>query len=177
MTKLYKVLGRDGVAINGGDGKWHLPVDGKPGKWMPDIDGGIVACKNGYHLCGRKDILSWCSADDVIIYQAEGRGDKDTSGTDKIAFRSARLIKNVGSLNIRSLRLFAADCAEHVLHIFEKERPTDNRPRKAIEAARAFARGEIDAAAGAAARDAAGDAAGDAARDAARDAADRKSVV
>lgn len=34
------------------------------------------------------------------------------------------------------LRLFAADCAERVLHLFENERPNDNRPRKAIEATR-----------------------------------------
>ena len=47
-------------------------------------------------------------------------------------------------------RLMAADFAESVLPIFEKERPNDDRPRAAIEAARAFARGEIDAAARAA---------------------------
>ena len=40
-------------------------------------------------------------------------------------------------LSPRSLRLFAADCAEHVLHFFEKERPSDGRPRRAVEAARA----------------------------------------
>lgn len=32
--------------------------------------------------------------------------------------------------------LFAADCAERVLSIFEERYPTDDRPRKAIEAAR-----------------------------------------
>ena len=56
-------------------------------------------------------------------------------------------------------RLMAADFAESVLPIFEREHPEDNRPRKAIEAARAFSRGEI----GAAARDAAWGAARDAA--------------
>lgn len=44
----------------------------------------------------------------------------------------------------RRLRLWTADCAAHVLHIFERERPTDTRPRTAILAARRFARGEID---------------------------------
>lgn len=43
----------------------------------------------------------------------------------------------------QSLALWAADCAEHVLGSFEKERPRDNRPRRAIEAARAWARGEM----------------------------------
>ena len=41
------------------------------------------------------------------------------------------------------LALWAADCAEHVLHYFEHVRPSDDRPRRAIELARAWARGEI----------------------------------
>jgi hypothetical protein len=96
-------------------------------------------------------------------------------------------------------RLFACDCAEHTLPIYEKEYPDVKRPRQAIETARRFALGEatseemdaagdaawaaaraaVRAAARAAARDAARaaaraaawDAAGDAAGDAARDAA------
>ena len=43
----------------------------------------------------------------------------------------------------RLLALWAADCAEHVLHGFEQAQPDDDRPRLAIEAARAWARGEI----------------------------------
>ena len=43
----------------------------------------------------------------------------------------------------RLLALWAADCAEHVLPIFESVCPDDDRPRLAIEAARAWARGEI----------------------------------
>ena len=58
----------------------------------------------------------------------------------------------------RRLRLWLADCAARVLHIYERHQG-DDRPRKAIVAARRFARGEI------------GDAAWDAARDAAWDAA------
>lgn len=46
----------------------------------------------------------------------------------------------------RVARLFAADCAEAVLPLFEHVCPNDDRPRLAIAAARAFARGEIDAA-------------------------------
>lgn len=41
------------------------------------------------------------------------------------------------------LALWAADCAEHVLHLFERERPDDDRPRDAIQLARAWAGGEI----------------------------------
>jgi len=41
------------------------------------------------------------------------------------------------------LALWAAACAEHVLHLFEAVQPADARPRQAIELARAWARGEI----------------------------------
>jgi hypothetical protein len=41
------------------------------------------------------------------------------------------------------LVLWAASCAEHVLHLFESEQPEDPRPRQAIEHARAWVRGEV----------------------------------
>lgn len=41
------------------------------------------------------------------------------------------------------LAVWAADCAEHVLHLFEETNPADDRPRQAIELGRAWARGEI----------------------------------
>jgi hypothetical protein len=56
-------------------------------------------------------------------------------------------------------RLMAADFAEAVLPLYESKYPNDPRPRQAIEAARACARGEINPVQ----RDAAGDAAGAAA--------------
>jgi len=43
----------------------------------------------------------------------------------------------------RLLAVWAADCAQHVLHLFELTQPSDDRPRRAIEQARAWARGEI----------------------------------
>jgi hypothetical protein len=43
----------------------------------------------------------------------------------------------------RLLALWAADCAQHVLHLFEEMQPNDDRPRRAIELARAWTRGEI----------------------------------
>jgi hypothetical protein len=41
------------------------------------------------------------------------------------------------------LALWAASCAEHVLDLFESVQPHDPRPRQAIEAARAWVRGEV----------------------------------
>ncbi len=68
----------------------------------------------------------------------------------------------------RRLRLWKADCAAHVLHIYEKSETSD-APRKAITAARRHVRGKIseDASAAAGAAAWAAWAAGDAARDAA----------
>ena len=41
------------------------------------------------------------------------------------------------------LALWAALCAEHVLDLFEAARPDDERPRRAIEHARAWVRGDV----------------------------------
>jgi Imm-5 like putative immunity protein len=41
------------------------------------------------------------------------------------------------------LAVWAADCAQHVLHFFENMQPGDDRPRHAIDLVRAWARGEI----------------------------------
>jgi hypothetical protein len=43
----------------------------------------------------------------------------------------------------RLLAIWAADCAEHVLHHFEQARPEDDRPRRAIDLGRVWARAEI----------------------------------
>ncbi len=62
--------------------------------------------------------------------------------------RDPRLItvRNGGTLkdaDHRLLAVWAADCAEHVLHYFEEIQLNDDRPRRAIELARAWSRGEI----------------------------------
>ena len=41
------------------------------------------------------------------------------------------------------LTIWAADCALHVLHLFEEMQPNDDRPHRAIEAARAWERGDL----------------------------------
>ena len=62
--------------------------------------------------------------------------------------RDLRLItvRRGGSLqddDHRLLAVWAADCAQHVLHHFEQARPRDDRPRRAIDLGRAWVRGEI----------------------------------
>ena len=55
-------------------------------------------------------------------------------------------IRRGGSLtdaDHRLLALWAAECAEHVLELFETECPGDARPREAIARTRAWTRGEV----------------------------------
>ncbi|MHB8742593.1 MAG: DUF7666 domain-containing protein [Sulfuricaulis sp.] len=167
QSPLYKVLSPNGRAYHGGKGKWPLPNKGKPGKWLT-VKGDIKPCVRGLHLCRPKDLLDWLGPE---IYEAEARGTIVTA-PDKIAVSDARLLRKLPGWNDRTARLFAADCAERAL---KRERKNNREPNPrswaAVEAARAFANGEISAAAWAAARDAAWAAAWDAAEDAARAAA------
>ncbi|WP_243862001.1 putative immunity protein [Frigoribacterium faeni] len=71
----------------------------------------------------------------------------------------------------RLVAAWAADCAERVLLLFEAEVPDDDRPRDGIVRARAFSRGELDAAGEIRRRFVAGRAAGSATSPAARAAA------
>lgn len=71
----------------------------------------------------------------------------------------------------RTVAVWAADCADRVLPLFEAEAPGDDRPRDAIARSRAFARGELSAAGEIRRRFVAGRAAGSAATPAGRAAA------
>ncbi|MFK4729541.1 hypothetical protein ROT00_07635 [Agromyces mediolanus] len=46
----------------------------------------------------------------------------------------------------RTVALWAADCAERVLPLFERDAPDDDRARAGIDRARAYGRGELDTA-------------------------------
>ena len=61
----------------------------------------------------------------------------------RMVFGQTRKLSKNEMADHRSWALWAADCAEHVLTYFEEKCPKDNRPRKAIEAVRAWVRGEI----------------------------------
>ena len=58
-------------------------------------------------------------------------------------FITVRRGGTLSDTNHHLLALWAAACAEHVLHFFEEVQPEDDRPRHAIEQARAWARGEV----------------------------------
>jgi hypothetical protein len=161
-TTLFKVLNEKGRAYHGGNGAWSLP-NGKAGKWMPTITN-LMPCARGYHLCRGPQVLAWLGS---RLFIAEARGTV-VEAVDKIVVASARLVSECEHWDERTARLFAADCAEAVLHIYEQHQPSDSRPRDAIEVVRRYARGEATHFELTAARDAAAAAA--AARAAAREA-------
>jgi len=153
---------------------WDLPCDGQPGNWMPEIEGELIACERGYHLCRPRDLVFWINA---RLFAVETRGELIESDT-KVVVRCARLLHEIANWNKCTARIFACDCAEHVLYLYESWNPDDPRPRETIATCRRYADGKATdaelAAAGAAAwaaataaRDAAWAAAGAAARDAA----------
>ncbi len=55
----------------------------------------------------------------------------------------AQRAKRLDVQDHRLLAIWASDCAKHVLPYFEGIYPEDNRPRKAIEAARAWVHGDL----------------------------------
>lgn len=178
--ELYKILNKDGRSYHGGNVQWSLPTrnpDGTytPGEWMPAIERDLIPCKNGYHLVRRENVVLWLGD---CIFTVEHRGEMLNSD-DKVVVRECRLLAPIEAWTERTARLFACDCVEHKLPIFEREHPNDDclcqNIKQTIKTARRFANGqatraELDAARDAT-RDAIWDIVGDAAWYATRDAA------
>ena len=154
MPTYYKVLGgptgRD--PVHGGRGRWRARG------WMPAVI--PRPCVSGYHVCTLAQLPAWLVSDGAV-WEVETRG-QHIEADDKTVVAQARLVRRL-AWSPQIAALFAADCAERVLPLFEDKYPDDTRPRAAITAARQWARGEIDTAAWACASAAAWDAAWDAA--------------
>ena len=185
MTLYKSLTENNGAPYANFDFTPYLPKGGKPGKWLPKVEE-LVLCASGYHGCEDGAIVAYLNAN---IYEIETRGEVVT-GDDKFTAQQIRFVRKFEGWNDVTARLFACDCASHILKIFEGKYPNDKCPRKCIAMARKFARGKATheelaaawddawddawAAARAAARAADWDdawaAAWDAARDAARDA-------
>lgn len=133
MQKFYKTLTQGGIAPISGVA-WSLPRYGQPGQWMPRVHE-VVYCKSGYYFCRRKDLVYWLREE---IYEVDPLG-QIFRYDHKCAAHQARLIRKCPGWTPETARLLAADCAEHVLPIFETQCPNDDRPREAIAAARLFA--------------------------------------
>jgi hypothetical protein len=142
--KFFKVLSSNNNCCYGGDDRltWSLPVQKAngswiPGEWMPPVKGALNPHVNGYHLVQEDALILWLN---TSIYLAEPlEGFIETK--EMIVCRSVRLLQKT-PWDERTARLFACDCAERVLPLYEKEHPNDTHPRRTIEVARAFAEGK-----------------------------------
>ncbi|MFW9852527.1 MAG: putative immunity protein [Candidatus Thorarchaeota archaeon] len=54
-----------------------------------------------------------------------------------------KILKIANKMDQKQLAIWASECVEHVLSNFEEKYPNDNRPRKAIEVARAWVNGTM----------------------------------
>jgi len=163
MTTYYKTFRAGRIGPHSGV-KWPKRI----GAWVA-VEGPLALCENGIHVArGEAELVDWLSDE---VYEVEVRGERIDSDS-KACVRECRLVRRVETLNDRTLRLFAADCAERAL---SRVASPDPRSVEAVRVARLFAEGGATeselAAAGDAAWAAAWDAAGDAAWAAAGDAA------
>ena len=125
----YKFLNQKGKTIiskNGGL-KWKI------NEWQ-HVDGKIVLCENGLHCSNTiYDAFSYVQGSVLAIVETKGKHDHDES---KSAYSDMRIIKAYKWTKKDSVSL-AIFSAELCLKEFEKLYPADDRPRKAIDAARA----------------------------------------
>ena len=100
------------------------------------VAGEIIPCESGYHGSPTLwNALTYATGPVACLVELSGDVQPHGDPVDKYAARTRKLL---AAVNIETeLRLFAADCAEHVLPIYEAAYPGDGRPRRAIEATRA----------------------------------------
>ena len=169
-TKFYKFLNEDGRTPQQGY-LWHLPGTGHgpqdTGAWLPTLWGKLEHCKRGYHVVTLDQAPQWLAP---VMWEVDVWGEINRR-EDKCVVSNARLSRKIDLWNERTQRIFAADCAEHVLHYWTAKYPDDDRPAKAIQAARDYAEGRITKDAANAAANAAAYAAANAAAFAAANAA------
>ena len=145
--RAYHFLQDDMRSGEGGEPAWSIGES-------RTLTGKIVPCELGYHGSPTLfDALAFAPGAMACIVELSGDVTPHDSPTNKYAARTRKLIAAVDVT--RELRLYAADCAEHVLPLYAAAYPNDPRPRLAIQAARDFANGIISAAACDAAYDAA----------------------
>ena len=99
-------------------------------------------CQSGWHLATEVGLSEHLVVGE--LWTAEGRG-ACACAWDKISFEQARLCTRIGTVTPSILKRLALDLAEHVLWVWERTYPGDDRPRRAIEAARGYMEADGDA--------------------------------
>ncbi len=103
----YKVLNADRSCCDGGNIVWE--PEGVP---MPPIVGYLMPYLYGYHVCTADQLINWVGP---AIWEVE----VDTAGMQTVpaitVVRGATLVRRT-AWDMRSMALWALDCAEHVQH-------------------------------------------------------------
>jgi len=111
-----------------GDTKWEV------GKWFTDTKK-AETYNRGFHASEYiADAMRYVRCDVLALVEVAGESD---ANNDKEVWESMRVVKAYQWDKDASVKM-AIFAAELTLHIFEKKYPTDLRPRKAIEAAKAY---------------------------------------
>ena len=158
MKTAWKVINK-GMKSNSGCVTW------KKGVWKTH-KGKLELCEKGFHASNLLvDAIQYVTPGIVCLVEYEG---KSIEGDDKFVCSRMRVIKTFRLTKKMSVE-FAIFCASSCLKFFEKDFPSDKRPRLAVRAAKKWliepTRKNANAAGAAgAAGDAAWAAAGDAAR-------------
>ena len=125
--KLYKFLRANLKSDNGTNRDWEI------GTWRKEDD--IDICNKGFHS-SKTPLQSLGYVKGEIIAEVEVRGESIIQD-DKECWSEMCIVKAWHWTKEDSVSL-AIFCAEQVLDIFEKKYPNDDRPRKAIEVAKAW---------------------------------------
>ena len=143
----FKFVQSDLRSKNGHEAPWVV------GEWRKH-EGALAMCEQGFHYCkDALDSLKYVYGD--RWFMVEVRGEEQTEGNKTVACEM-RLVREI-PMKAVAVR-FALACAGMVLDKFESKYPDDDRPRKAMEAAKAWLDNPTEAnrsAAGSAARSAA----------------------
>jgi hypothetical protein len=86
--------------------------------------------------------LKTCYTKHILICRRKGNNRLENPKF-KVDYMCNEIIEVVNKCNHKTLAIWACDCAEHVLAYFEEINPTDYNPMNAIEAGRAWVRGEL----------------------------------
>jgi hypothetical protein len=128
MTK-YKFLRLKGNKIKSQSGK--EPCYWKIGEWKKEEK--ISMCSYGFHCSNTiLDAFSFVNGEVLAIVKTRGKSEKQS---DKECWQEMKIIKAYKWTKKDSVAL-SIFAAELVLDIYEKQYPDNDRPRKAIEAAK-----------------------------------------
>jgi len=126
MWKFLDKKGRNIVSRNG-DLKWKI------GEWV-HVDGKMSCCNNGLHA-SKTIYHAFSYVQGSVLAKVEVKGKHDDQD-DKSAYSDMRIVEAYKWTKKDSVAL-SIFAAEMCLKEFEKLYPDDDRPRKAIDAARA----------------------------------------